>query len=492
MGRSLYAWLSRQFNLLAAEPISRREAMGQAVTATAGLLLSASTASAQAKPVDRRVIIVGAGFAGLTCASELHHAGYGVQVFEARPRISGRVYSDKTLLSGMTVEAGAEFIGRNHPTWLAYAKRFDLELNEVGEPDAPPHAILLGCKDITGPRAKLIYRQLEQVYDAAVEDARDIDGEEPWKSPNAEALDRMSLGDFADSQRLTRLGRLAFDAECCSVNGNDPAHTSYLGELATIKAHGLESRWSDTEYYRCDGGAQQLADELAGTFPENRIHLSTPIAEIDTRVSPARVTTAAGERYEADDVVLAVPPTTWGKIRFTPPLPPCLAPQMGNDIKYVAGLTCRYWKHDAITALSDGPLGTSWEQTDDKPACNIAVVSALPACCAVDAIRKLPPEERLESFRGSFEVIVPGFRAHLLQDRLYDWVGDPWTLGSYSNAAPGQVTSQGPILRAGLGRLHFAGEHTSYGFAGYMEGALRSGAAAARRLAKRDGVAKAE
>jgi monoamine oxidase len=490
MGRSLYAWLSRHFNPTAAERISRREAMKQAMAATAGLLLSASHSRAQPKKPERRVIIVGAGLAGLTCASELHHAGYSVQVFEARPRISGRVFSDRTLLSGTVVEGGAEFIGLNHPTWLAYAARFHLQLREVADPDAPPHALLLGCEKRTGLRAKLIFRQLEKVYDAATEDARAIDAEEPWKSPNAEELDRRSLADFADSQRLTRLGQLAFNAECCSVNGNDPAHTSYLGELATIKAHGLESRWSDPEHYRCNGGAQQLAEKLAGTFPADRIHLSTPVAEIDTSAAPVRIQTAAGERLEADDVVLAIPPTVWEKIRFTPALPACLGPQMGNNIKYVAALTCRYYKNRAVTALSDGPLGTSWEQTDDLSGCGVAVVSALPACCAVDAIRRLSPEDRLDQFRGAFDQIAPGFQSHLLADRLYDWVGDPWTLGSYSNAAPGQVTSQGPILRAGIGRLHFAGEHTSYGFAGYMEGALRSGAAAARRLAQRDGVAK--
>jgi monoamine oxidase len=489
MGRSLFAWLARHHDSAAA-PISRREAIRKAVTATAGLLLTTSRSSPQARQAGQRVVIIGAGLAGLTCASELHHAGYSVQVFEARPRISGRVYSDPDLIPGMVVEGGGEFIGLNHPMWLAYADRFHLHLREVADPDAPPHALLLGCQDITGLRAKLIYRQMQKVYDAATEDARDVDAEEPWKSSNADALDRRSLADFADSQRLTRLGRLALEAECCAVNGNPPAQTSYLGELASIKAHGLEARWSDTEHFRCDGGAGQLALKLAGTFPTDRIHLNTPIAEIDTSAAPARIRTAAGERYEADDVVLAVPPTVWPQIRVVPALPACLTPQMGNNIKYVAGVTCRYWKHRAINVLSDGPLGASWEQTDDLPACNVAVVSALPACCAVNGIRRLPGAERLDCFRDAFEKIVPGFHKHLLNDRLYDWVGEQWTRGSYSNAAPGQVTSQGPILRAGIGRLHFAGEHTSYGFAGYMEGALQSGAAVARRLAKRDGIAK--
>jgi monoamine oxidase len=52
------------------------------------------------------------------------------------------------------------------------------------------------------------------------------------------------------------------------------------------------------------------------------------------------------------------------------------------------------------------------------------------------------------------------------------------------------VTTQGPTLRQGIGRLQFAGEYTSYAFPGYMEGALESGAAAARRIAQRDGVSR--
>jgi monoamine oxidase len=72
-----------------------------------------------------------------------------------------------------------------------------------------------------------------------------------------------------------------------------------------------------------------------------------------------------------------------------------------------------------------------------------------------------------------------------------NWPKEPWTMASYSFPAPGQVTSQGPILRAPFGRLHFAGEHTNYAFVGYMEGALGSGIAVAKRLAHRDGFMRA-
>jgi monoamine oxidase len=85
---------------------------------------------------------------------------------------------------------------------------------------------------------------------------------------------------------------------------------------------------------------------------------------------------------------------------------------------------------------------------------------------------------------------MPNLAGALVDSRFVDWPAEPWTLGGYSNPAPGEVTTIGPLLYAGVGdRLHFAGEHTCYKFVGYMEGALNSGASIARRLAVRDGVA---
>jgi monoamine oxidase len=84
----------------------------------------------------------------------------------------------------------------------------------------------------------------------------------------------------------------------------------------------------------------------------------------------------------------------------------------------------------------------------------------------------------------------PNYAEAFVAGRFMDWPAVPWTLASYSFAAPGEVTTMGPILHQGIaGRLHFAGEHACYKFAGYMEGALQSGIAVARRLAVRDGVA---
>src|SRR3954454_22070006 len=84
---------------------------------------------------NRTVIVIGAGFAGLACADTLAHAGVKVVLLEASGRAGGRVRSDRLFIPGDTVELGGEWIGSNHPTWLAYAQEFSLRL---AEPNAPP------------------------------------------------------------------------------------------------------------------------------------------------------------------------------------------------------------------------------------------------------------------------------------------------------------------------------------------------------------------
>lgn len=107
-----------------------------------------------------------------------------------------------------------------------------------------------------------------------------------------------------------------------------------------------------------------------------------------------------------------------------------------------------------------------------------------------DAMRAIPAAKRDAAYAEILAQRYPQLAGAFVKSRFMDWPATPWTEASYSFPAPGQVTTVGPVLQSGLGRLHFAGEHTCYKFVGYMEGALTSGAAVARRLAARDGLAE--
>src|SRR5687767_8348373 len=153
---------------------------------------------------------------------------------------------------------------------------------------------------------------------------------------------------------------------------------------------------------------------------------------------------------------------------------------MGENVKLIVALREAVWEKPGLTSelQSDGLIGMTWAATDPLSRGPVAL-TLFSGGHQAEQLRRYHPEERnAEAFR-SVAPAYPDVAAALLRARFVDWPGMPLTRASYSFPAPGQVTAYGPTLVDGLagdGRapLMFAGEHTAYGFIGYMEGALSS------------------
>lgn len=470
---------------------TRREMLRLALAGTAGLLLS-SREAAWGRQRGGRVLIVGGGFAGLTAAHELAAQGYDVRVFEARNRLGGRVISFKDLVPGKTVEGGAELIGLNHPTWLEFAKRFKLNFWQVTEDDDRESPIVLDGKHVSREDGERLYDEIGTAYARLDQLAADVLADEPWKSPRAQEIDRQSVAAWIDSTSLSSRGKQLLHAEFAADNGVMTAWQSQLANLAQIKGGGLERYWVDSERLRCKDGNAQLADKLAGALA-GRIRTRTPVRRIAVTDRGVSITLADGTDVAGDDVVLAVPPSVWHKIAIDPPLPAHLRPQMGMNLKYLMVVKSRFWRRAGMAPemMSDGPVQLTWEGTDNQPGPGY-VMTAFSGGPAAETCRSWQPAERANAYLRTLEVAYSAIASEFVKARFMDWPRDVWALGSYSFPAPGQVTTIGPTLREGLGRLHFAGEHTSFAFIGYMEGALQSGLAVAKRLAMRDGLIRTE
>ena len=234
--------------------LSRRQFLLGSLATGAALMLADQNRSGAARTAAPRVVIIGAGFGGLSCAYQLKRAGARVTVLEARPRVGGRVHSLDTLLPGKQVEAGAELIGLNHPTWLAYAKRFGLTLNELPEGDEAQSPILLNGRRLLGEEAATLWTALDGVLQSMNGDARTIDRQQPWRSANAAALDAQSLQQASQRwpgsplERQAALAMIANDMNCL------PERFSYLAMLASIAGGGVETFWTESETYRCASG----------------------------------------------------------------------------------------------------------------------------------------------------------------------------------------------------------------------------------------------
>jgi monoamine oxidase len=467
--------------------LSRRELLQAAMTSAAGLLLAQCRSGSDAASIvkqPRRVIVVGGGFAGLAAAYELIAAGCEVVVVEAQRRMGGRVLSITKFDPGAVVEGGGEFIGSNHPAWLAYAKQFNLELVPTDDGTDAETPVLIGDRKLARAEAEALFQEMDRTLAQLNQEAAAIDADEPWKSANADALDRRSTLEWLDASGASADCRTMIRAQLENDNGVALEKQSWLANLAMVKGGGLEKYWTETEAFRCKGGANQLARCLALEIGRRRMLIGNAVQRIEHGEGGVRVQLANQATLAVDDVVLAVAPSVWSKIEFVPALPAVLAPQMGVNVKFLSSFDGRFWRDAGLApdARSDGPIGETWEATQGQET-KTPVLTSFSGGPAAEKTRRWGSEQKQDKYLTELERFYPDVRKHFGGSRVLDWAGDPWALASYSFPAPGQVTTVAPLLRSGLASLHFAGEHCSSAFVGYMEGALQSGIAVARSIA---------
>jgi len=493
-------WYRRASRSFAADGRCDRRAVLRGALASAGGLVTLRESTAGAAffaGAERRdlprVAVVGAGFAGLACADELAALGYDVTVFEARDRCGGRVRSLRDFVAGKVIEAGGELIGPNQPTWMAYARRFGLQFVEMPWPACD--TLWWDGKLLSEQAARALWGEMRSALERLNGLAEPIDADRPWDSPGAEELDRQSLQDWIDRLEVSPDCRALMAIQMTGINGLIPAWQSLLAMLAIVRGGGLQKFWDETDTLHCVGGADQLSSRLAASLVERRgaasLRLATSVRSIVRRGRSLVLSLSDGTDYHVDDLVLTVPPTTWNKIGFAPPLPAALSVPMAASTKYLAVFRSPVWRELGRhpNAISDGPVQLTWETSAGQGDDGEHVLVAFAGGCAADECRGWEASVRDQRYRFEIDRLFPGAAEKIVRGRLVDWVSDPWARGTYSFPAPGQVTTVGPILSTGHGPgLHFAGEHTCYAFTGWMEGALRSGVALAHRMATRDGV----
>jgi monoamine oxidase len=444
----------------------------------------------------RKIVVIGAGLAGLCAAYELDGLGYDVTVYEARDRFGGRVQSIGNFVDGKIAEGGAELIGSNHPLWNSYKHHFNLSFSDVLEYGNSP--FVLKGTTLTAEQSKDLTDEMEKQFKLLTNLAESIiDPFEPWTNRNAKALDNISIGEWISRAKCSPLCRHAISVMLAADNGIPTNQQSLLAILAMVKGGGLDRYWTDTELFRCRGGNQTLAERFASQLnqKDGTVCKNSPVESISpsgTRVSLKVKGIEAP--VEADDVILAVPPSVWYTInveRF-PELAARLSksPKMGSNVKYLMRFEKRFWKEFASspTLSEDGPVDLTWETTEEfKDNDGDFVMVAFSGSIDAEECAAWADDERKAKYIGAMQNPYPGIGQQIRKTEFMNWPSQDWTKASYYFPRRNEVTEWGPFWRAGYGGwLHFAGEHTSYAFMGYMEGALSSGYRLARRLAVRD------
>ena len=457
----------------AARPKPRREPHYQ-LSLTDRFRIASNAAS-------KKIAVVGAGLAGLAAAYELQSVGYDVAVFEAQGEVGGRVKSRHDIVNNRT--EGGELIGLNHRAWWSYKNKFKLPFHEVHY--ATNGVVILGGKRIVGAQAKQLHKEMIAAQRRINNAARAINAHRPWLSRRAEHLDGLSLADGLAKIPMSRLCRLAFLEMLQADNGVEAGSQSWLANLAMVKGGGLRRFWNDSETHRCAGGAQTLPLRFQSEL--KTVHLNTVVTRLDISVGGVKLTRDRERPLDFDEVILAIPPTVWRRpLKIIPALPTKYKVQIGRNVKFLLNVDKDSWLPIDSDAATDGPVDITWEGTFKQAGPRAGMVGFSGAknadvCCRWKRHRR--------EYLAALKSIFPTMTSTATNDEFVDWPHNQWTLGAYSFAALGEITRVGRSIRAPYhGRLHFAGEHTSYAFPGYMEGALESGLRVAEQIAVRDHV----
>ena len=314
--------------------------------------------------------------------------------------------------------------------------------------------------------------------------------DEPWTTPGALRLDHRSVANWIDKLDASPQCKAALGLQFTADNGVVLEKQSYLGMLTQIKGGGVERYWTDSETDRLMGGNMKLAEQLAEAIGAERIVTGTSVESIDVADHGVNVVTR-DRRFDADDVVLTVPPSLWGRIKISPGLPKEMLPQMGKSLKVLSKVDQQFWKDSKLApdSINDGALTLTWEATGGQADPGVYVFSGFASAGNAEICRKGWGAQKEGFFKAEIGKVYKDYSRSLQDVRFMDWPTDPQTMAAYSFPAPGQVTKVGPLLaQVHAEHLHLAGEHTCYKFVGYMEGALQSGVRVARRLAERDGI----
>ncbi len=449
-----------------------------------------------------RVVVVGAGLAGLACAYRLKQAGIAAQVYEAADHVGGRCWTLRgAFADGQIVERGGELIDQGHSHIRQLAQELGLKLDNLhrAEPngtepiyhfDGEPYTYAEASDDLNGIYQKL-HRDVSEASYPTLFDSFTQRGFE---------LDQMSIVDWIEesvpggmSSPLGQLLEVAYTIEY----GGESSDQSSLNLLYLLGYSGqgqFRVFGPSNEKYHVRGGNDQIptlmANALSGQVQLGHELVSIKLASDGRSYSLTFRNGSVTKTVAADRLVLALPfsilrsSVNYSKAGFEPLKVTAIEELgMGTNSKLQLQFDERYWHSLQCNGetFADTGYQCTWDVTRAQPGKSGILVDYTGGVIG-DSFGS-DTQAYAVQFLSQVEPVLPGITGHWNGRATLDsWPDYRWTKGSYSYWKVGQYTKFAGMERKRQGNCHFAGEHTSIDFQGYLNGAVESGERAAAEI----------
>ncbi len=417
-------------------------------------------------------IVVGGGFAGARAARDLGDAGRSVLLLEARERLGGRCWTRPFAGRETTVEAGGTWVSTDvHPFCAEEIERYGLEL-KVSHGGAVETRWSLGGELTSGfPLAGDDLYDLERVLFEIVAASHRVDPERPRDEQDLADLD-VSVAEFLDRLAPRPRVREFISMWAGLGSGALASEWSVLTALSLIAAMGNSVYgWYGAVTDAFEIGAGRVVEKLVADSGAT-VELGAEVTRIEQGSEAVRVTVRHGRSWTAPTAVLAAPLAVWPEIEFSPPLP---ADKLGPARRNHPGRIKKTWM--VVEGIPDNLFASGW---------GTEFVQLFPEAAEPDGLVTLgmcaPPSQLdptdLEAATAAVRQLAP--EATVLATDFHDWAADPFSRGGWYVPPPGVLSAHHSALGRPEGRLCFAGADLAIRWIGWIDGALETGARAAR------------
>lgn len=476
----------------------RRILQGGALLALAS---GAEAAPAKKRPAAPKIAVIGGGLAGLTAAHDLARAGLDAEVFEASSRLGGRCWSDRrTFAGGQVIERGGELIDSNHRHILHLARRLGLTVDDVLDAEAPGTD---GWIWFDGQRytAEAMMADFAPLYPVIREQARAVaDPDYRRSTATARAIDALSVTEWIERHvpggNASRLGRYIGSAleENFATGAENISALIAVSMLSTSTRDDLDAYGGSDQRYHVRGGNDAIVASLAASL-RRPVEFDSPLVALVRRADGrCDVTVRRGSGLITDTydrVILALPFANLRDVDLTRAgfrprkLQAIRELPMAASAKLQLQFDHRLWRtlgNSGYVMFENGR--SNWEVTRGQPG-TPGILNFWRSGRHAIATGEGSDADQARAALAELESVLPGI-SRAWNGRVSRTVWDPSSgpKGSYAYYPPGYLTSLFGIEAEREGTVHFAGEHTSRDWQGFLNGAVESGQRAAREVLK--------